>query len=114
MNLKERSTKRKSVSLKLPVNNLAFYFPTAILEYRFAPLRKWRFDAAWISEKVALEVEGAIWTQGRHTRGQGYLNDMEKYSEAAILGWRVLRVTWKQVKNGEAQQLVSRCLASNS
>lgn len=60
-------------------------------EYRFDPDRKWRFDFALPCKRIALEVEGAIWTNGRHTRGSGFVKDMEKYNRAAVLGWRVLR-----------------------
>lgn len=34
-----------------------------------------------------------MWTRGRHTRPQGFLGDIEKYNSAALLGWRVFRVT---------------------
>ena len=59
-------------------------------EWAFHPTRKWRFDYAWPLHKVALEIEGGIWTEGRHTRGAGAMGDLEKYSEAAILGWRIV------------------------
>jgi hypothetical protein len=36
------------------------------------------------------EVEGGVWTCGRHVRGRGYEGDCEKYSEAALRGWCVL------------------------
>jgi hypothetical protein len=48
---------------------------------------------AWVDAHVALEVEGGIWTRGRHTRPKGYLSDIEKYNEAALLRWCVLRTT---------------------
>lgn len=67
--------------------------PTPHAEYRFHPTRKWRFDYAWVNSKVALEVEGAVWTGGRHTRGAGFLKDIEKYNNATALGWRILRCT---------------------
>ena len=76
--------------------------PEAVPEFRFHPTRPWRFDYAWPSEKVALEVEGGAWTKGRHTRGKGFLADMEKYNAATILGWRLLRSTPKQLKSGQA------------
>ena len=62
-------------------------------EHRFHPTRRWRFDYAWPDFKVALEVEGGVWTRGRHTRGSGFVRDIEKYNEAHRLGWRVLRCT---------------------
>ena len=60
-------------------------------EYRFHPTRRWRFDVAFVEQKVAVEMEGGVWTRGRHTRPKGYKRDMEKYNAAAKLGWIVLR-----------------------
>lgn len=59
-------------------------------EYRFCE-RKWRFDYAHPGLKIAVEIEGGIWINGRHIRGRGYKNDMEKYNRAQVLGWKVLR-----------------------
>ena len=66
--------------------------PLPVAEHRFCE-RLWRFDYAWPDHKLALEVEGGVWTGGRHTRGKGYVNDLEKYSEASIRGWILIRVT---------------------
>jgi hypothetical protein len=46
--------------------------PAPIREYRFAPPRRWRFDLAWPSLRLALEIEGGTWTGGRHVRGNGF------------------------------------------
>ena len=62
-------------------------------EHKFDEKRRWRFDYAWPQQMIALEVEGGVWTGGRHTRGAGFLKDVEKYNRAAVLGWRLLRVT---------------------
>lgn len=64
-----------------------------VSEFVFASPRRWRFDYAWPENRVALEVEGGIWTGGRHTRGAGFLKDIEKYNRAAELGWLVLRTS---------------------
>jgi very-short-patch-repair endonuclease len=71
-------------------------------EFAFCPGRRWRFDFAWLSPRVAVEVEGGIWTNGRHTRGKGFEADCEKYAEALSRGWRVLRVTPSMVKDRSA------------
>lgn len=64
-----------------------------VAEYQFAAPRLWRFDFAFIADLVALEVEGGVWTKGRHTRGSGFLKDIEKYNTATVMGWRVIRCT---------------------
>lgn len=64
-----------------------------VKEYQFHPKRKWRFDYAIPDHKIALEVEGGVWTQGRHVRPQGFLGDIEKYNTATLMGWRVFRTT---------------------
>lgn len=67
--------------------------PAPVTEYRFAPPRRWRFDYAWPDHKVALEVDGGAWTQGRHTRGKGFIADQEKRNAATAAGWGVFNVT---------------------
>lgn len=62
-------------------------------EYKFHPIRRWRFDFALVKEKIAIECEGGIWISGRHNRGSGYVKDVEKYNAAALLGWRVFKFT---------------------
>jgi hypothetical protein len=60
---------------------------------------------------VALEVEGGAWSGGRHTRGAGFLGDMEKYNAAAILGWCVLRCTPQQLLRAPLGETIRAALA---
>lgn len=83
-----------------------FGVPTPEREHRFHPTRKWRFDYAWPEQRVALEVEGGVWTRGRHTRGAGFVRDMDKYNEATRLGWKLVRVLPDQLHSGYTAQLV--------
>jgi hypothetical protein len=63
-------------------------------EYKFCEDRGWRFDYCWPSVKVALEFEGGIFmAKSGHNTAKHYTKDAEKYNRAAILGWRVIRVT---------------------
>lgn len=62
-----------------------------VSEYKFHPTRRWRFDY-FHKSGVAIELEGGVYTGGRHTRGTGFLKDMEKYNEAASRGILVFRV----------------------
>lgn len=71
-------------------------------EYKFHPNRKWRADFLITGTKILIEVEGGIWSGGRHTRGKGYIGDMEKYNSAAMMGFTILRFSTEQVKAGVA------------
>jgi hypothetical protein len=84
--------------------------PEPVPEYQFHATRKWRFDYAWPLHMLALEVNGGIWVQGRHTRGAGQLKEMEKMNAAALAGWRVLYVTPDQLRNGVALLLLMQAL----
>jgi very-short-patch-repair endonuclease len=84
--------------------------PTPVTEHRFHPVRKWRFDMAWIEDRVAVEVDGGAWVGGRHVSGQGFEDDCEKLSWAAALGWRVLRVTPRMITGGQALILIELAL----
>ena len=72
---------------------------TVSKEHKFHPTRKWRFDFANPSKKIAIEFEGGIWIHGGHVRGSGIIRDTEKYNEAQILGWKVLRYTSSTLNN---------------
>lgn len=85
--------------------------PAPVAEYRFAPPRRWRFDWAWVDERVALEVQGGLFTGGRHARGPALLREHEKLNRAAALGWRLCFVIPAQVDNGEAVLIVETALA---
>lgn len=70
---------------------LANGIPAPQREYLFHPSRQWRLDFAWPAQLVAVEIEGGIWKKGRHVRGRGYRDDLEKYNALALAGWRLLR-----------------------
>ena len=64
--------------------------PIPIPEFKFHPIRRWRFDYAWPAAMVALEVQGGIWTGGRHSRGAAMVKEWEKLNMAAVMGWRLI------------------------
>lgn len=66
--------------------------PVPHFEFRFHPVRLWRFDVAWPPSYVAVEIHGGLFRFGHHSRGKGFLDDREKISTAMLHGWRVLEV----------------------
>ncbi len=86
--------------------------PEPVPEYRFHATRRWRLDWAWPDQRLAVEQEGGIFIRGRHTRGVGVLKDFEKYNALAVMGWRLLRFSPQQIRNGEAFWVVQAALAT--
>ena len=64
-----------------------------VREHVFHTTRKWRFDFAWVAERLAVEIEGGMFKGGGHQRGRAYQKNCEKYNAATVMGWRVLRYT---------------------
>ena len=107
-------TRVSALELEMLRQIQAAQLPTPKLEHRFHPTRRWRFDFCWIDQRLALEVEGGIWCNGRHTTGSGFTADCAKYNTALIMGWRVLRVTGTQVKSGAALSWLELALKAGS
>ena len=80
--------------------------PALESEYRFHPVRKWRADFAHHASRTLIEIEGGIWGGGRHNTGAGMSADMEKYLEAALCGWRVIRLCDKQLSLETIQRVL--------
>lgn len=79
-------------------------------EFKFHPTRKWRADFHLKGKNILVEVEGGIWSNGRHTRGKGYLGDLEKYNEATMMGYQVIRFSTEQVKSGKAIEQILKLI----
>lgn len=89
----------------------ALKLPAPTIEYRFDSARRWRFDFAWPDALIAVEVEGGLFSGGRHTRGAGYQADLDKYNAATLQGWAVYRFSTNDVMSGDAIQVISRALS---
>lgn len=94
--------KRPAIEVQIEAAGL----PEPETEVRFHPVRKWRFDYAFVAAKVAIEIEGGAFVGGRHNTGVGLTGDCLKYSWAAILGWCVVRATPPMIRDGSAIELV--------
>lgn len=78
-------------------------------EYEFDPARRWRADYFIPEIKLCIEVEGGVWTQGRHTRGKGFLGDMEKYNAMTCQGLKLIRVTPDTLIKQNTLNMIKAC-----
>ena len=90
--------------------------PVPVAEFRFHDVRRWRFDWCFADARLAIEVEGGAFLKegSRHTRGAGFREDLMKYAEAAILGYRVIRVLPEWIEDGRALTYVERALTDSN
>ena len=90
--------------------------PAPVTEYHFAKSlgRDWRFDAAYVEEKIAIEVEGGTgWKRdapSRHLTPSGFAGDVEKYNAASVMGWALLRFTPTMLRDGSAIETIKWAL----
>lgn len=74
-------------------------------EFRFHPTRKWRADFH-VPPLILVEVEGGVYhARSGHRSVTGILRDIEKYNASAALGYRIIRVSEKDL-HGPNQWLV--------
>lgn len=110
-----KNPKWKSIKKNKPVD-YSFFFASLkslgidqpVAEYKFHKTRKWRIDFCWPDKKLALEIEGGAWTNGRHTRGSGFIKDMEKYNQISVYRFFLLRVTPTEIQNGVAVDIINQ------
>ncbi|MEY4244153.1 MAG: hypothetical protein RLZZ245_1738 [Verrucomicrobiota bacterium] len=78
-------------------------------EVRFQTSRRWRADFAHMGSRTLIEIEGGIFIPGggRHNRGGGYAKDAEKYLEAVLAGWTVIRLTAYQLEVDFIERIVA-------
>jgi very-short-patch-repair endonuclease len=88
----------------------AMGLPEPEREYRAIKGRMFRFDFAWLEQRLLVEVNGGTYTKGAHSTGQGIARDYEKANLAVLQGWRVLSFDGKAVKDGTAVEVISKAL----
>lgn len=82
------------------------------LEHKFHDTRRWRFDYAILDHKIAIEKDGGVWMKGggAHSRPQNIIRDMEKLTQASVLGWVVIRRVPNELNTTETMNLIRQAI----
>lgn len=92
-------------------------------EYRFVQGRRFAFDFAWPDLRIAAEQEGGLYGKGKrcptcgrnqaagHSSVERLLTDLEKYNEALLRGWLLVRFTPQMADSGAALTLIERAFS---
>ena len=77
-------------------------FPQAKIEreFQFCPGRKFRSDLAIPTLKLLFEVNGGVYSRGRHVRPAGFQRDANKRNAALVLGYKPYEFTTEDVMQG--------------
>ena len=97
---KPKKTSKEKIALESFINSYSHLY-LLDREHYFHPTRKWRFDYAFTKMKLAIEYEGGVFVGGGHTRGLIYGQNCEKYNQAQLMGWIVLRFTAPMIRSGQ-------------
>lgn len=116
----KKDTMKKRIKTKTPKPTSDFFTLLiksqlgldVILEHKFHETRRWRFDYAILEYKIAIEKDGGVWMKGggAHSRPQNILRDMEKLTQASVLGWTVIRRTPNQINSSETIDLIRQSI----
>ena len=115
--LKKESTKAKKefaeLSLKLHLRSSDLIKSLDlkwIHRHKFMVDRKFEFDFAFPTIKLAIEVQGGIWIVGGHTKGVGIKQDHDKNQNACALGWQMLYCCPDDIKKGIAISFIEKTI----
>ncbi len=61
--------------------------------------RKFRADYYLPTDRIIIEINGGAYTQGRHTRGKGYEEDLIKANLAQRNGFRYYQFTYGHLQD---------------
>jgi very-short-patch-repair endonuclease len=89
------------------------YYPEIHLhsEHRFASPRRFRFDFAHLPSKIAIELQGGIFSPNtRHINGAALLKEHEKLNLAASLGWRIFYVSTVTVNDQYIYEQIAKVI----
>ena len=95
---------KRSFSLELYQQLVAAGIEPPIREYHFDQQehegRRWAFDLAWPELRFAIEVDG----MAHRIKGR-FRGDIERQQAAFLAGWRVFRVSPRDVETGRGLEL---------
>lgn len=88
-----------------------------VAEYSFGGLsgkRKWRMDVVYprpdFDPPVAIECQGGLYSNGKHSRERGYRNDSEKSAEWQLSGGILISATPSMIADETVAELVKEAL----
>jgi hypothetical protein len=84
--------------------------PVPIRQFQAIPGRKLAFDFGFPEWRLLVEIQGGVWTKGKHGRGSGIIQDQNKLNDAVLNGFYTLQFSVNHIKDGTALLVTQRAL----
>ena len=78
--------------------------------YRFAVKKRYELDFAWTMQRVAIEVQGGLHSNGAHVRPAGYTRDCKKMRLAQLMDWKIFYCTAGDIRDNSIIEDVETAL----
>lgn len=100
------------------------HYPQLVLEREFSDIEAWekdyqerhakskrskryRLDFAHSFSRTGIEIQGGVYSRGRHVTGSGYERDCKKYNLAYTSGWTIFLLTSTMAKETVWHDLIA-------
>jgi very-short-patch-repair endonuclease len=107
------------------------HYPRLILEREFSDITAWeldyqerysrskrskryRLDFAHPDSRTGIEIQGGVYSRGRHVTGSGYERDCKKYNLAYTSGWTIFLLTSTMAKDAAWLAVIASHIAAQS
>jgi hypothetical protein len=86
----------------------------ADFEQRYAKSKRskrYRLDFAHPESRTGIEIQGAVYSRGRHVTGSGYERDCRKYNLSYTSGWAIFLLSAAMAKDLAWHRLIAAHIA---
>jgi hypothetical protein len=73
--------------------------------------KRYRLDFAHPFSRTGIEIQGGVYSRGRHVTGSGYERDCKKYNLAYTSGWTIFLLSSAMAKDPSWHRLISSHIA---
>jgi very-short-patch-repair endonuclease len=102
---KAKTGKGSDIEEMLAFQIKAVGLPEPVREYKYIPGRRFRLDFAWPALKFGVEVQGMV-----HRIKKQFEADIYKRQLGLLAGWKILEVSGKTVRGGQAALWIAQLL----
>ena len=76
--------------------------------------KRYRLDFAHPLSRTGVEIQGGVYSRGRHVTGSGYERDCRKYNLAYTSGWTIFLLTSTMAKDSTWLAVIASHIAAQS